>query len=316
MKSFKLFLSEANNTDKADVNEILLGWYLLNNSWTNFEGDTEARKQLQDKLAKIGEVEFEAQSVRALSMAQEVEKWAPLNGYKGKITKAWWTARPGVLAKAVGRDVDSRKNPTDILVQFSDGKFLGLSAKSTKTKGDIGFKNPGAGTVASETGIDIAQHVDEAVAALLTMFPELSKVASQRKGEIRKGDSYIVNADLLGGIVLNKIREDLYNKLKSMTQASLKDYLLDSWMDAKNEVYPPYIKITGMKGSSKIEDPLKNDKLAAIYKGSILLTKVGNDSIGVSVNLGNTVKRIMKMRAKYESQKLASPVKFSGDPWK
>jgi len=46
--------------------------------------------------------------------------------------------------------------------------------------------------------------------------------------------------------------------------------------------------------------------------GNIKLVKVGNDSVGIMAD-GN---RIMKMRAKYESQKLASTIKFSGDPWK
>ena len=38
-----------------------------------------------------------------------------------------------------------KKNPTDVLVEFTKGGFLGLSAKSTSGKGDIGFKNPGVG---------------------------------------------------------------------------------------------------------------------------------------------------------------------------
>lgn len=316
MISFKTFLTESNNTDNADINEILLGWYLLGNTWKGFIDNADVRKQLNLKHKKVGDDEFNAQNERAREMAIEVDKWAPLNGYKGKVVKAWWTARPGVLAKAVDREVDSRKNPTDILVQYSDGNFLGLSAKSTKTSGDIGFKNPGLGTVEKELSINLKQIVDKAVDDLLKMYPTLSKSAKARKSEIRADELIKTNAENIGKTVLNSIRDELYNKLNGMKQDKLKDYLLDSWMDAKNEVYPPYIKITGMKNGAKIEDPLKNDKITALHKGKVILEKIGNDSVGVSVKVGPKTKRIMKMRAKYESQKLASPIKFSGDPWK
>lgn len=87
---------------------------------------------------------------------------------------------------------------------------------------------------------------------------------------------------------------------------------MNDWLDAKNAVYPRYIKVTGMKSGANVEDPMANSKIAALSSYDVVLSKVGNDSIGVSAGK----KRIMKMRAKYESQKLASSVKFSGDPWK
>jgi len=46
-------------------------------------------------------------------------------------------------------------------------------------------------------------------------------------------------------------------------------------------------------------------------KNPIKLEKVGNESIGVSAG----GKKIMKMRFKFESEKMASSVKLSGDPW-
>ena len=73
-----------------------------------------------------------------------------MEGYSG-VKNVYWTARPGFsFRNVVGVDVDQRKNPTDVLVEFNLGGFLGLSAKSTSGKGDIGFKNPGVGTVDSD----------------------------------------------------------------------------------------------------------------------------------------------------------------------
>ena len=58
-------------------------------------------------------------------------------------------------------------------------------------------------------------------------------------------------------------------------------------------------------------DPIKNPKLDALSKYDIKLEIVGNESIGVSAG----EKKIMKIRFKFESEKMASSVKLSGDPW-
>ena len=309
MFSFKGFITEMANTDSADVNEIQLG-YFLSNDWKNFVGKSDAQTQLAAKRRKVGDDEYNVQTQRAKTMADEVLAWARANGYVGPVVKVWWTARPGILASAVGREVDSRKNPTDVLIQFKDKQFLGLSAKSTKTQGDIGFKNPGLGTIEKSLG-KMPPYAQNAVDQLMKKHGDLSNSAASRKKQIRANASIKQDAEELGTKVLNQIRDDLYGKLSKMKQQDLMQYILDDWMDAK-AVYPRYIKITGMRSGAKIEDPLANSKIAALTSEKITLSKVGNDSVGIQAGK----KRIMKMRAKYESQKLGSTIKFSGDPWK
>ena len=151
----------------------------------------------------------------------------------------------------------------------------------------------------------------DAVDTLMKNYPNLSTAASKRKAEIRADDGIGKASEYLGTAVLNKIRDDLFKKLNGMREKDLVDYIINDWMDA-TAVYPRYIKITGMRVGAKVEDPLSNSKLSKLMLGNIKLVKVGNDSVGIMAD-GN---RIMKMRAKYESQKLASTIKFSGDPWK
>lgn len=303
-------LAEAvNNTDAADVNEIMLGFYLAK-TWGKFEGEGDARQQLDLKKKKIGQEVYDEQDLRASVMAQEVLSWSTKNGYNGIVDRVWWTARPGVLAKAVGREVDSRKNPTDVLIKFTDGEFLGVSAKSTKKQGDIGFKNPGLGTVEKRLNIKLSNIPETAVDTLMKEFPNLSKSASSRKKEIRADKVISARAEVLGKEVLSDIANSLLKTLQ--TKKEVLDYLLDDWLDAKNALYPRYIKVTGMRTGAKVEDPLSNSKISALTSGTISFIKVGNDSVGVMAGS----KRIMKMRAKYESQKLATSIKFSGDPWK
>jgi hypothetical protein len=302
------------NTDLADVNEIYVGYLLAGSKWW----DAEAKNQFNRKSKVIGASRTAIQIERAERMVEEFLIWAKAHKYSGKVKKVWWTARPGVLSRAVGREVDSRKNPTDILIQFTRGPvdgFLGLSAKSTSGGGDIGFKNPGIGTVEAALEVDLSTVLTEAVTTAVKKFklPENSKA---RKDAIRNKPGVQKQTQEMGSQVLAKVRDIMYTRLNELDSLKLRDYILKNWLDASNDLYPPYVKVTGMgdkpgKITAKVDDPLKNKKLDAIMKGEISIEKVGNESIGVSAS----GKKILKMRAKFESEKLASTIKFSGDPW-
>jgi len=313
VKDFSEFLTEASNTHAADINEILYGYFLLGGTWRGFQNAAEARKQVEDKKIKIGEEQYTIQQERARVMANETLNWARDNGYNGSVSKVWWTARPGVLSKAVGYAVDSRKNPTDILVQFTDKQFLGLSAKSTKSKGDIGFKNPGAGTIDKLVGTDLSSHYFKTQVEFAKKHG-LSLSTAARKKEIRAGDDAIkAAANQERNNMLSELRDILMSRLKSYKQDELRKLILSATMDAE-PVMPRYIKVTGHGNgpcTASISDPLKNDKATAVATQDITLEPVGNDSIGVSAG----GMRIEKIRFKQESQAMASSLKLSCDPW-
>ena len=145
----------------ADCNEILLGYYCAGKNWSRYhdaEKVQEELKKYKERLDYHKPGEYENQDGRAQEQAKAALEWAAANDYKGRVTKVYWTARPGILSKAVGYDVDSRKNPTDTLLRFGKDKFLGLSAKSTgQSGGDIGFKNPGIGKLADLSQRDLVK---------------------------------------------------------------------------------------------------------------------------------------------------------------
>jgi len=304
----------AAETLKADVNEILLGYYLLGGSWKGYQDKSDVQRQLKKRQEQIGLEAYQIQEARARIMAVDSLKWAKKNKYGSSVTKVWWTARPGILSKAVGYEVDSRKNPTDTLAQFNTKKFLGLSAKSTQGKGDIGFKNPGLGTIDKALRINLKTIIDKQEDKFADTY-NLSTSKSTRKREIRANKNLVEAANSGRDITLGKVRNKFFNELKKLTQPKLKQYLLTDWMDASDGDMPPYIKVTGHGSkapyTASILDPLKNSKMTYLANNPIKLSKVGNDSVGVEAG----GKRIMKMRVKYESQAMASSVKFSGDPW-
>jgi len=298
------------NTDLADVNEIYCAFALNDNEFP----DSASESQYNKKLGMITEEQADQQIGRAVAMVEEFLSWAKRNGYSG-IKETYWTARPGFSFKAVvGVDVDQRKNPTDVLVKFNKGGYLGLSAKSTKGKGDIGFKNPGVGTVDKDLKLKLNDINKKEQDRIVKEF-KLPSSASARKAEIRKNKAIQMQTDRLGSKVLSDCRDVLLKKLNTLKADQRRDYIIKSWIDASEELYPPYVKVTGRGTkapySASVEDPLNNPKLKAIMTERITFEAVGNDSIGVKAGS----KKILKMRFKFESEKLASSLKMSGDPW-
>ena len=67
-------LSEA-NTDSADVNEIMFGYYVAG-TWGKFVDSTKAQQQLELKKGKIGQKAYDSQDEKAKAMADEVIDWS------------------------------------------------------------------------------------------------------------------------------------------------------------------------------------------------------------------------------------------------
>lgn len=300
------------NTVLSDINEIQCGFILNGNKWYS----PEAKSAFEARVKQAKPEEVEDAIGKAKAMADEFIKWAKAAGYSGVVKQVWWTARPGELARASKSDADSKKNPTDILVLFTSGPangYLGLSAKATKTKGDIGFKNPGVGTVDRSLGISLAAEYKNQESQLIKML-DLPTSADARKKFIRSNAAIKVQTEKIGQQVLAAMRDELLVRLLKMNNQELLKYLLKDWMDA-DVLYPPYVKVTGQGNKppykAVVMDPTKNEKLDALANYPIKLEPIGNESIGVSAG----GKKIMKMRFKFESEKMASSVKMSGDPW-
>ena len=306
-------LEEQANTLSADVNEIMLGYYAVGGSWRRFVDSKSARQVLKQREAELGPEVIEMQSGRAKEMAKATIEWANENGFDGNPVKAWWTARPNSLSKAVGADVDSRKNPTDTLLQFADDSFLGISAKSTKGAGDIGFKNPGIGSLAKALNINLVKYAAGKTKKAMEDF-DLPKPQKARKDFLRKNLEIREQTIAIGIKILASLRNALLRHLKGLDQEDIREHIVSVWMDAE-ESYPYYIKVTGHGKvepfSVSIMDPLDNPKLKALLADPVTVARVGNDSVGILAG----GKRIMRIRFKYESEKLASSIKLSGDPW-
>ena len=308
-------LSEAPNTVGADINEIMFAYFAAGGDWNLIDNSLEAKEAIAKRKKQASTQQYEVQAGRAKAMFRETLAWALENGWDGKITKVWWTARPGILANAVGTPLPAG-NPTDVLLQFGNEDFLGVSAKSTKSKGDIGFKNPGVGSISDALDVDLRSIIISESSKVISDL-KLPATAVARKKYIRdpNNEEVRVAVEEVGKNILNLLREKLLEHLSSADEEEIRNHLASYWIDAK-ENYPYYIKVTGRGNekrgySASVIDPTKNEKYKALMTKELSVVPVGRDSIGIIA--GDT--RIMKMRFKYESQKLGSTIKMSGDSW-
>jgi hypothetical protein len=307
-------MTKGDNTRLADVNEIWCAYLLSGEQFP----DRITEQTFNRKKGALSTQEYKDQIGRAEAMVKEFIKMAERKGYGTKIESVYWTAKPGFdFLPIVGVKVNQVKFPADILVQYALGGFLGLSAKST-ISGDVGFKNPGVGTVDNDLGLNLAAYVQASEEEALEDYPKFAAMSqSNRALQMRKwkeaGDPVFKILNEKGRLVESYCRDKLFAKLNNITsQQARRQYLIGSWMDATN-AYPPYIKITGSGEKGRYNaigvDPLANSKMDALNTKSITFTKAGNNSIKVSA--GST--KLFNMRYKFKSYKFAGTMKLSGD---
>lgn len=320
-------IQEVKNTYLADVNEILVGYYCAGEDWSMFENAKRAKKALKERIPQIGKANYEDQDGRAQVQAKEIMQWASANGWNSSLTKVYWTARPGDLSRAVGVDVDQKKNPTDILLEFGPDSFLGISSKSTKSKGDIGFKNPGLGKIQSQIGANLTDPASKLQHKLIKRldFGDATSMKERKAflkalagGERMSKSPNVEQYYKAGREVLRMLRDTIEKRYRQMLIDDLKEHFINDWIDAGEAMFPYYIKSTG-KGkngnySSTIEDPLNNEKLKKLSSEHIELESVGSNSIIVWAGEGEDAVKLFRVRLKWESAPLASSIKLSGDP--
>lgn len=295
----------------ADVNEIWFGYYLTD-SWKDFENSEKIQTELKERTKRISGEEAIDQKGRAKEMGKVVVEWIEENMPGEKIVKKWWPKQDsGMISKAIGSEVDLKKNPLDILIKTDKGNFVGFSAKSIKQSWKIPKKNRGLGSVGKELGlVDLTHIFDDEEKKMLSDLKEIKgKTRKDRKEWCDKNEPYYeknIQKSKYANAVFTRVQDEIFKKLKSMSDKELTDYIAKSWIDSV-KLNPPYMIVKGRgvkeKYFAKIEDPLD------VKFGIIKIEKEGMDKVRIL----SDDKKIMDMRVKFMSKKMVTSVKFSGE---
>jgi len=270
------------------------------------ETDSEITDKIEANRQLLGDKNTNERIRQAEDMINKSLDWAKANGFEGNVTGVVWTARPGSMAAAGisgqdGKAITQAKHPADVVLQFDDGKNLGLSAKSTLGKSDITFKNRGAGTLGSSLGVDLSAANNNAMNRF-TQENGLSSSSKERKAQIRANPDLVSSANAARTQALGETRDTLLNSIKDRGG----DFLRSEFLDTDDQGLR-YIKVTGTSGDSRISDPNDNRITRAIASGQpISYEPKGNDTVNVIIG----GEKVFGIRAKAAGQAMASSIKF------
>lgn len=301
-----------NNTPRATVNEILVSYYLNGKSWP----DKAAKEKLDESKERISAAEYEIEDSHAQVMAKEFLRHASQLGYNRVKNTYWMGMKRDVVKKAIDPDgsknvdLDSRKYPADVMVEFANGPqhryrgWLGLSAKSATVQPHPGFKNPGAKTIEDALKVKVSE-INEEAEKEFTEKHHLPLAKGQRKDKIRRNVHMKELADEEGDRTFKKIRDSVYAGMERLNQSERYDHMLSVWMNA-TDLWPPYLKVTGMGNGARVDNPKSNPLIDAFNKGPIKFEKTGDQSIQVY----SAGKKLFLIGVKSDGQKMAGSVKF------
>lgn len=208
-------------------------------------------------------------------------------------------------------------NPSDVVCHFESGTQLGISCKSTRTRGGICFKNAGVRHFKQHMGLDFRPIYEKAAKDFCVQY-SLPFKNNERKLFLRQNPTLQNLAQRVAEETLMQITTLIYDKLCQQSQDWMRDYCLRHWMDYYADV--PWIRVTGMGKNAPFEALIEDPKqmhgpyaapeYVALSTHGIKLCRIKNTSIGIYA--GDTP--VFKIRAKYDTEKLASSLKFLGEP--
>jgi hypothetical protein len=300
----------ANLTYASNINEIGVGYYLT--AFRNI--DSSAKKEFDYCWHHTEPQERIMQLSRACEMANAMAQYLTTMHPTESIKEIQW--------------VGNRKSaaPADLVLNFESGKLLGISCKSSRKNVALCFKNVGVTHFKQTLGLDVRPIYEQAAKDFCVQYGAPFK-NTERKLFLRKSDA---QNSPIQGVSLQSLAQSvaqetlasitglIYDVLCQKDNAWLQDYCLRSWMDYYTDI--PWVRVTGM-GKKKpykavVEDPhaLEGIYVApeyrAIQTGLVRLSRIKEQSIGIHAD----DVPVMKIRAKYESEALASSLKFLGEP--
>jgi hypothetical protein len=303
----------------ATINEIYFTYYLNGSKFC----DLDSEKKLIDTKTIVSEEHYQLQKNRAKIMCDHTLSWTKANGFTGSIRKVWLTTKMSQIKKSLDRPIQIKfsdfsydKNPSDVVVQFSDGKFLGISIKTFNSinSSALTFLNSGTKAIERDLGVDIRTKFKQ----LENKYVEelnLPKNLKDRKIYIRENIELQEQTKIIGISIRRNIRDDIIKELNKLSQEDAKEYILKKWLKSDEKIFPPYVRVICIGESEpftiKIQDPIKNEKIEALNTSKIIFEEVGDLSIGIKA--GDM--KIFKIRLKYSSESLVGQLKFSGESW-
>jgi hypothetical protein len=296
-------------THFADLNELACGYFLNKEVWWNKHAEHQFLHKAHLIKTTEGAAHVTIQVERGRVMAECFRAhWLMHTGTPLCFTDLTWCARnvQSVLPAA------TPNHPADLLIKIKES-WLGISCKSrSETQETSGWKNIGLGTIEASLGLTLNGIVQEALDQIGQEHPELRNVSARRRKSIIRDSERIQRTTLACATTcLTRVRDATLAALHTVPQDTVKHFLRSTLLDCDDAVYPKYIRLIGTGSTRHAFKARLHDPYRLPFAGTLIPLALGNQAIGFK----SDQYRICLMRAKFESEPLASSLKFSVDPW-
>jgi hypothetical protein len=330
---------------KAELNEMLLAIYLAETAGLDrvegLTGDLDAAVYSLKDQYKISDEDFNNESERAYVMAESALEWAKNNNYGDNPTRVIWTARKGSLESAIAPYKPSKRNPTDVLLEFGKDNWLGISAKSTvKSQGVVPFANPGppkyARAAAEASKESALKYLESKYKSLFGPhnvsdttrdrfikslgYDANTKTFKNPKERTPEEVNFINDLYRLGVQPRKAIRDAMVQNSLEISQRQLKRIYRQDWMQSSKTNFPYFIVVTG-RGTEKtgysasVIDPLKSTLSRTLSRDDIIISDLDSEDSFKIYGVSPTGKEtyLFKIRVKWEGRPFGSTIKLSGE---
>jgi hypothetical protein len=222
-------MADVAQTFQSDLNELSLGYFLNGEKWWS----PECREVFESRVRTLkadNKQDIVIQVERSRHMATEVFTYTG----QQSIASVFWVSRGN------GADIYpdmSATHPADLLLEFQNHEWLGVSAKSTNGRGDIGFKNPGLGTIEKALSVNLSGRISEVTQEMVKRF-SLPDAQEARKKYLRAHTAIQSVTTMQGTLLLNEIRAKVLDACQNVSQDALRTFLLTSLLDSDSDTWP------------------------------------------------------------------------------
>lgn len=303
-------------SDRPQLNLLYAGYFLLGEDWSLYNNKDD-QKYAEERMELLSDDDRKNELIRSQEISDKIYDWAIINGYGKSVEKAWWINKRGDLSRVIGRQINENINRTKVLLQFNSGPadgYLGLTSEATGGNANIGLKNPNIEDIEKALGLDLYAIVKQSEGEFADRYG-LSQIFAKRKVQIQTNPLIKEYAVKKGDEVIQQLKNAVLEKLNSMSNIELRDFLLQTWLEAADQIYPPFIKAVGLgvkpPFTARLESALFNPKLKGVIGSQISVVSFGRNYIGIKA----ADKQILRLEIKYKTQKMASPIEMTGMAW-
>lgn len=298
----------------ADIHEILTAKYLNFNTFP----DDVSRETYENRLTYLStKIEHDNLIAKSEFTATYINEHIVCHN---KIKNVYWTGKNISVSNIIGIDITDKECPADIILEYADGSFFGISLKSAK-------RYKANKTIGNYAALDIFRNYDMTDSIILEdhilhkgvleVCPEFANMnMNERNDYLKANKSMKRKVDSYANEYIKKFRNDTMNKMNELYQKdsiSFSQHINEFYLNSSGYAKLPYIlvEVSGESAFKVYTDDIIS-RHSAILGSNLIMAEAGLTNLGIMTDKGEKIFRIF---FKYKDRKLCGTLTSKIEVW-